>query len=255
MAPRDDGRRGRPRPAERPSPGSGWSARRGYDTRRSECGQLELGRGACVCRYGLIRRGRTLRTWDAKGRKHIAVERPRCADRDPAAGPARRNASTRVVARTPDLWDPDRSPPTRYSPHSGWQRRSGAHSEPTSLAGGFPGWVGGRGGAGGGGGVWFLGGGLWGGGAWVVVGGGGGGGAPNWLAQGRAATYAGSAPGPVTEEGTPGEEPIGPGDRFVPVGLTVPFRRGGRQRELCLMCSRRPARARGAHRGVQGHSP
>lgn len=59
----------------------------------------------------------------------------------------------------------------------------------------------------------------------------------NWLAQGRAATLRGKLrPAPSPGEGTPGEDADHDrADRFVPVGLTVPFRAGAVSGELCLM--------------------
>ena len=59
----------------------------------------------------------------------------------------------------------------------------------------------------------------------------------NWLAPGRAAALRGKPPpAPPTGEGTPGEDADhGRADRFVPVGLTVPFRAGAVSGELCLM--------------------
>jgi hypothetical protein len=56
-----------------------------------------------------------------------------------------------------------------------------------------------------------------------------------WLSQGRAVLHAKSPPGPspalLPEEGA-GQERA---DRFVPVGMTVPFRAGAISGELCLM--------------------
>jgi hypothetical protein len=60
--------------------------------------------------------------------------------------------------------------------------------------------------------------------------------AAEWLAQGRAGLRPGQAPARSPGEGTPGEDADhGQADRFVPVGLTVPFRAGAVSGELCLM--------------------
>jgi hypothetical protein len=58
----------------------------------------------------------------------------------------------------------------------------------------------------------------------------------NWLAQGGGSLRPKQAPARSPREGTPGEDPgHGRADRFVPVGLTVPFRAGAVNGELCLM--------------------
>ncbi len=60
--------------------------------------------------------------------------------------------------------------------------------------------------------------------------------AAEWLAQGRAGLRPKQAPARSPGEGTPGEDADqGRADRFVPVGLTVPFRAGAVSGELCLM--------------------
>src|SRR5690349_22618516 len=63
----------------------------------------------------------------------------------------------------------------------------------------------------------------------------------HWLGQGRAVPRGKPRPAQSSGEGAPGEgapgedaEPDG-ADRFVPVGLTVPFRLGAVSGELCLM--------------------
>ena len=62
-----------------------------------------------------------------------------------------------------------------------------------------------------------------------------------WLTQGQAVLRPRQVPAPPPGEGTPGEDPDrgradhGRADRFVPVGLTVPFRAGAVRGELCLM--------------------
>ena len=60
--------------------------------------------------------------------------------------------------------------------------------------------------------------------------------AAEWLSQGQAVLRPGQAPARSPGEGTPGEDADhGRADRFVPVGLTVPFRAGAVSGELCLM--------------------
>ena len=60
--------------------------------------------------------------------------------------------------------------------------------------------------------------------------------AAEWLGQGQAGLRPGQAPARSPGEGTPGEDADhGRADRFVPVGLTVPFRAGAVSGELCLM--------------------
>ena len=60
--------------------------------------------------------------------------------------------------------------------------------------------------------------------------------AAEWLAQGQAGLRPRQAPVRSPGEGTPGEDGgHGRADRFVPVGLTVPFRAGAVSGELCLM--------------------
>ena len=60
--------------------------------------------------------------------------------------------------------------------------------------------------------------------------------AAEWLGQGQAGLRPGQAPGRSPGEGTPGEDADhGRADRFVPLGLTVPFRAGTVSGELCLM--------------------
>jgi hypothetical protein len=70
--------------------------------------------------------------------------------------------------------------------------------------------------------------------------------AAHWLGQGRAVLRGKPRPAQSSGEGAPGEEASGEGapgedaepdgaDRFVPVGLTVPFRMGAVSGELCLM--------------------
>ena len=60
--------------------------------------------------------------------------------------------------------------------------------------------------------------------------------AAEWLTQGRAGLRPKQAPVRSPGEGTPGEDADhGRADRFVPVGLTVPFRAGAVSGELCLM--------------------
>ena len=60
--------------------------------------------------------------------------------------------------------------------------------------------------------------------------------AAEWLTQGRAGLRPKQAPVRSPGEGTPGEDADrGQPDRFVPVGLTVPFRAGTVGGELCLM--------------------
>ena len=59
--------------------------------------------------------------------------------------------------------------------------------------------------------------------------------AAEWLTQGRAGLRP-QAPARSPGEGTPGEDAdYGRADRFVPVGLTVPFRAGAVSGELCLI--------------------
>ncbi len=60
--------------------------------------------------------------------------------------------------------------------------------------------------------------------------------AAEWLAQGQAGLRPRQAPARSPGEGTPGEDADhGRADRFVPLGLTVPFRAGAVSGELCLM--------------------
>jgi hypothetical protein len=60
--------------------------------------------------------------------------------------------------------------------------------------------------------------------------------AAEWLTQGRAVLHPRQAPARSPGEGTPRENPDdGRVGRFVPVGLTVPFRAGTVSGELCLM--------------------
>ena len=65
--------------------------------------------------------------------------------------------------------------------------------------------------------------------------------AAEWLTQGQAVLRPRQVPARSPGEGAPGEDPgHGPADhgragRFVPVGLTVPFRAGAVRGELCLM--------------------
>jgi hypothetical protein len=60
--------------------------------------------------------------------------------------------------------------------------------------------------------------------------------AAGWLTQSRAGLRPKQAPVRAPGEGTPGEDADrGRADRFVPVGLTVPFRAGAVSGELCLM--------------------
>ena len=60
--------------------------------------------------------------------------------------------------------------------------------------------------------------------------------AAEWLTQGQAGLRPKQAPVRSPGEGTPGEDADhGRADRFVPVGLTVPFRAGAVSGELCLM--------------------
>ncbi|MGH3179323.1 MAG: hypothetical protein ACRDPF_36275, partial [Streptosporangiaceae bacterium] len=60
--------------------------------------------------------------------------------------------------------------------------------------------------------------------------------AAEWLTQGRAGLRPKRAPVRLPGEGTPGENADpGGADRFVPVGLMVPFRAGAVSGELCLM--------------------
>src|SRR4029077_7593908 len=60
--------------------------------------------------------------------------------------------------------------------------------------------------------------------------------AAQWLAQGRPVLRGKPRPDPSPGEGTPGNATPGEGaDRFVPVGLTIPFLAGAVSGELCLM--------------------
>jgi hypothetical protein len=60
--------------------------------------------------------------------------------------------------------------------------------------------------------------------------------AAEWLGQGQVGLRPGQAPARSPGEGTPGEDADhGRADRFVPLGLTVPFRAGTVSGELCLM--------------------
>ena len=65
--------------------------------------------------------------------------------------------------------------------------------------------------------------------------------AAEWLTQGQAVLRPRQVPARSPGEGTPGEDPDhgradhGRAGRFVPVGLTVPFRAGAVRGELCLM--------------------
>jgi hypothetical protein len=57
-----------------------------------------------------------------------------------------------------------------------------------------------------------------------------------WLGQGQVGLRPGQAPARSPGEGTPPEDAAhGRADRFVPLGLTVPFRAGAVSGELCLM--------------------
>src|SRR5690348_697411 len=75
--------------------------------------------------------------------------------------------------------------------------------------------------------------------------------AAQWLAQGRPVLRGKPRPAPSPGEGTAGED----ADRFVPVGLTVPFLAGAVSGELCLMSFAQTATGARFIAAWQVHSP
>ena len=197
------------RPA-RPSSSSGWSRRSPLRRKRSRCWSARARpRSARWCRYGPLRRWRTLRIMDREGAEtylRLLAEAAMRGSLAPAAAARAPNASTIMVVGHALTAVGALDPVTAEEILADFRLAVTVrhlHGEPGQGAG------------------------------QAVT-------AAQWLAQGRP-SCAGSRARPRTGgRGTGGRDARGQrggdrADRFVPVGMTVPFLAGAVSGELCLM--------------------